>query len=45
MGRQELAASTLDAQFESLENVGVELEVEARLAALKSGAPQQSIEQ
>ena len=45
MGRQELAASTLDAQFESLENVGVEIEVEARLAALKSGAPQQSLEQ
>ncbi|UYN83926.1 MAG: PspA/IM30 family protein [Microcella sp.] len=45
MGRQELAASTLDAQFESLENVGVEIEVEARLAALKSGGAQQSIEQ
>lgn len=44
MGRQELAASTLDAQFESLENVGVELEVEARLAALKSGG-QQAISQ
>jgi len=40
MGRQELAASTLDAQFESLEDVGVELEVEARLAALKSGGQQ-----
>jgi len=45
MGRQELAASSLDAQFESLENVGVEIEVEARLAALKSGDAQQSIEQ
>ena len=45
MGRQELAASSLDAQFESLENVGVEIEVEARLAALKSGGAQQSIEQ
>ncbi|MBX9718551.1 MAG: PspA/IM30 family protein [Microbacteriaceae bacterium] len=45
MGRQELAASTLDAQFESLENVGVELEVEARLAALKSAGPQQAIGQ
>ena len=45
MGRQELAASTLDAQFESLENVGVEIEVEARLAALKSGGAQQSLEQ
>lgn len=40
MGRQELAASTLDAQFESLEDVGVQLEVEARLAALKSGGQQ-----
>ncbi|MBX9471197.1 PspA/IM30 family protein [Microcella sp.] len=45
MGRQELAASTLDAQFESLENVGVEIEVEARLAALKSGASQQALGQ
>jgi phage shock protein A len=45
MGRQELAASTLDAQFESLENVGVEIEVEARLAALKSGSSQQALGQ
>jgi phage shock protein A len=45
MGRQELAASTLDAQFESLENVGVEIEVEARLAALKSGGTQPAIGQ
>ncbi len=45
MGRQELAASTLDAQFESLENVGVEIEVEARLAALKSGGTQQALGQ
>ncbi len=45
MGRQELAASTLDAQFESLEDVGVQLEVEARLAALKSGGTQQAIGQ
>lgn len=37
-GKQELAASTLDAQFESLEDVGELTEVEARLAALKSGA-------
>jgi phage shock protein A len=36
-GKQELAASTLDAQFESLEDVGELTEVEARLAALKSG--------
>lgn len=45
MGRQELAASTLDAQFESLEDVGVQLEVEARLAALKSGGPQPALGQ
>lgn len=45
MGRQELAASTLDAQFESLEDVGAEIEVEARLAALKSGSAQQALGQ
>jgi phage shock protein A len=45
MGRQELAASTLDAQFESLENVGVEIEVEARLSALKAGGTQQALGQ
>ncbi len=38
LGAQELAASSLDAQFESLEDVGRTTEVEARLAALKSGA-------
>ncbi|MGO4460119.1 PspA/IM30 family protein [Streptomyces sp. M-16] len=37
MGRQELAASSLDAQFESLEDLGRTSEVEARLAALKAG--------
>ncbi|WP_030206061.1 PspA/IM30 family protein [Streptomyces sp. NRRL S-87] len=37
MGRQELAASSLDAQFESLDDLGRQSEVEARLAALKSG--------
>jgi len=41
-GKQELAASTLDAQFESLEDMGELTEVEARLAELKSGgAPAQ----
>ncbi len=45
MGRQELAASSLDAQFESLENVGAEIEVEARLAALKAGSSQQALGQ
>jgi len=37
MGRQELAASTLDAQFEALEDVSTQTEIEARLAALKAG--------
>ncbi|MGR4881909.1 PspA/IM30 family protein [Streptomyces sp. LARHCF249] len=37
LGRQELAASSLDAQFESLEDLGKASEIEARLAALKSG--------
>ncbi|MDO5634224.1 MAG: PspA/IM30 family protein [Micrococcus sp.] len=37
-GQQELAASSLDAQFESLEDLGERTEVEARLAALKAGS-------
>ena len=45
MGRQELAASSLDAQFEALEDVGVQIEVDARLAALKSGSTPQAIGQ
>ncbi|WP_294565814.1 PspA/IM30 family protein [uncultured Arthrobacter sp.] len=40
-GQQELASSSLDAQFESLEDLGEQTEIEARLAALKSGAPAQ----
>ncbi|GAA2027043.1 PspA/IM30 family protein [Yaniella flava] len=43
-GQEELANSTLDAQFEELEDLGHETEVEARLAALKAGQPQQQIE-
>ncbi|MEV7679587.1 PspA/IM30 family protein [Streptomyces sp. NPDC088341] len=35
-GKQELAASSLDAQFERLDSVGDSAEVEARLAALKA---------
>ncbi|WP_328927458.1 PspA/IM30 family protein [Streptomyces sp. NBC_00190] len=38
MGKQELAASSLDAQFESLEDLGKASEIEARLAALKATA-------
>ena len=37
-GKQELAASSLDAQFNSLDDMGELTEVEARLAELKSGA-------
>jgi phage shock protein A len=44
-GQQELQASSLDKQFEELENVGQMTEVEARLAALKSGGAQNSITQ
>jgi phage shock protein A len=38
LGQQELAASSLDAQFESLEDLDEQTEIEARLAALKLGA-------
>ncbi|MFD9371911.1 PspA/IM30 family protein [Streptomyces sp. NPDC060020] len=37
LGKQELAASSLDAQFEYLEDLGKSSEIEARLAALKQG--------
>ncbi|MEJ1088869.1 PspA/IM30 family protein [Microbacterium sp. Mu-80] len=44
-GKAELAASSLDAQFESLEDLGELTEVEARLAALKAGSsPQAALE-
>lgn len=36
-GQQELAASSLDAQFENLDDLGKQAEVDARLAALKAG--------
>ncbi|RSS32991.1 PspA/IM30 family protein, partial [Streptomyces sp. WAC08241] len=35
LGKQELAASSLDAQFEQLDALGDSAEIEARLAALK----------
>ncbi|MCX5376097.1 PspA/IM30 family protein [Streptomyces sp. NBC_00091] len=38
LGKHELAASSLDAQFESLEDLGKTSELEARLAALKTRA-------
>ncbi|KOV23866.1 hypothetical protein ADK90_08685 [Streptomyces sp. XY413] len=37
LGKKELAASSLDAQFESLEDLNKASEIEARLAALKQG--------
>lgn len=45
LGQQELASSSLDAQFEQLEDVGRTTEIEARLAALKSGATPPAIGQ
>jgi len=42
-GSQELAASSLDAQFESLEDMSASAEVDARLAALKSGTARPAI--
>jgi phage shock protein A len=41
-GKQELAASSIDAQFNALDDVGELTEVEARLAALKVGGPQRA---
>lgn len=41
-GKQELAASSLDAQFNALDDIGELTEVEARLAALKHGGSAQS---
>lgn len=38
MGQAEIAASSLESQFAELESAGEELELEARLAALKSGS-------
>lgn len=37
LGKQELAASSLDAQFESLDDLDKTSEIEARLASLKAG--------
>lgn len=38
-GQQELDASSLDSQFESLDDLGTQAEVDTRLAALKGGSP------
>ncbi len=45
MGQQELQASSLDAQFESLENLDSQTEVEARLAQLKLGGGSKPIDE
>jgi phage shock protein A len=37
-GQAELAASSLDAQFENLDDISEQAEIEARLAALKAGS-------
>lgn len=42
-GQSELAASSLDAQFNELDDLGTLTEVDARLAALKSSATRQAI--
>ncbi|MFV2145190.1 MULTISPECIES: PspA/IM30 family protein [Isoptericola] len=44
MGQAEIAASSLESQFSELEGSMEDLELEARLAALKSGTPQNQIE-
>lgn len=43
-GQEELANSTLDSQFEELEYLGQQTEVEARLAALKAGQQQKQLD-
>ena len=45
LGQQEIAASSLDAQFESLEDLDKQAEVDARLAALKAGGSPAAITQ
>lgn len=45
IGQQEIASSTLDAQFNSLEELDRQSEVELRLAALKAGAAPKAVEQ
>lgn len=45
MGQQELQASSLDAQFESLDDLDAQTEVEARLAQLKLGGGAKPVEE
>lgn len=43
MGQAEIAASSIDSQFAELEASGAQIEVEARLAALKQGSAPQAL--
>ncbi|MDH6180532.1 phage shock protein A [Microbacteriaceae bacterium SG_E_30_P1] len=43
LGHQELAASRLDAQFESLEDLSAQAEIETRLAQLKAGGSPKAV--
>ncbi len=43
LGQQEIAASTLDKQFESLDDLDKQDEVDARLAALKAGGAPKAV--
>jgi phage shock protein A len=43
IGQQEIAASSLDRQFESLEDLDKQAEVDARLAALKAGSAPKAV--
>ncbi|AMM21168.1 hypothetical protein AX769_14780 [Frondihabitans sp. PAMC 28766] len=45
MGQQELQSSSLDAQFESLDDLDAQTEVEARLAQLKLGGGSKPVEE
>jgi phage shock protein A len=42
-GMEEVAASSLESQFDQLEDADTEAEVEQRLAALKSGSSRPSL--
>jgi phage shock protein A len=44
LGQQEIAASSLDNQFNELDELDAGAEVEARLALLKSGGTPKAIE-
>ena len=43
LGQQEVAASTLDSQFNTLEDLGEQAEVDLRLAALKAGSAPKAV--